>query len=315
MANETALADHLLTIEYVGNSTFDYTGENPELVALSDAIHALSGGDFDTLVKEARILDDSLIDKIQKRGNLSRDQAEALLHIVLDGIDSALCETDWRLGYGKIRPYASIPEAAAHLCRSAVDLVRDATSPGGMRKYRNRHFAFVAAMAEFAERANGGLRANMTFYQRLGEQVARVVLDHKITTHEPKLAPISIDYESITQAAFEQLVYFIRVGDDGPIKIGIARDPKARLSGLQTGHHETLNMLALTVGGAEQERLYHRQFRDHHLRGEWFKPHPDILAEIERVNLSPTPSTTPPASANPARCQTGAAIRQSIPTR
>jgi len=31
------------------------------------------------------------------------------------------------------------------------------------------------------------------------------------------------------------------------------------------------------------ERAYHRQFAAHRLHGEWFAPHPDILAEIDRL--------------------------------
>lgn len=50
-----------------------------------------------------------------------------------------------------------------------------------------------------------------------------------------------------------QLVYFIGA-PSGPIKIGIAANPRSRLSGLQTAHHEKLDLLATCPGGARQEK-------------------------------------------------------------
>lgn len=78
------------------------------------------------------------------------------------------------------------------------------------------------------------------------------------------------------------LVYFI-AAQSGPIKIGMAANPKARLAGLQTSHHERLELLATCRGGANQERLYHYQFKEHRLKGEWFKRVPEIEAEIARL--------------------------------
>lgn len=78
------------------------------------------------------------------------------------------------------------------------------------------------------------------------------------------------------------LVYFIGDGS-GPIKIGIARDPESRLAGLQTAHHSRLSILATRKGGRATEARYHVRFAEHRLTGEWFKPAPAILAEIERL--------------------------------
>lgn len=78
-------------------------------------------------------------------------------------------------------------------------------------------------------------------------------------------------------------VYFIRSGA-GEIKIGQAIDVQKRLAGLQTSHPHQLTLLATTDGGKPAERAYHARFAEHRLHGEWFAPHPDILAEIERLN-------------------------------
>jgi hypothetical protein len=86
-------------------------------------------------------------------------------------------------------------------------------------------------------------------------------------------------------AAQRQLVYFIGAAS-GPIKIGIALRPRERLSGLQTSHHERLELLATCEGGQEQERAYHKLFKDRRLNGEWFERTAEIEAEIERLNLA-----------------------------
>jgi hypothetical protein len=70
----------------------------------------------------------------------------------------------------------------------------------------------------------------------------------------------------------EQLVYFIQAIDGGPIKIGTAKDPSARLLSLQTGSHHTLVIRKVIPGGAGREAELHSRFRDQRVRGEWFTP-------------------------------------------
>ncbi len=81
----------------------------------------------------------------------------------------------------------------------------------------------------------------------------------------------------------KSLVYFI-ASANGPIKIGIANDIEQRLRGLQTANPVALRLLASRTGGRAQEQEYHKRFAAHRLHGEWFDQHPDILAEIERLN-------------------------------
>lgn len=80
------------------------------------------------------------------------------------------------------------------------------------------------------------------------------------------------------------IVYFIR-GAGGAIKIGFTQQPlKGRLKCIQNGSPVRLEVLAIRSASQECERAYHRRFAKHRLVGEWFAPHPDILAEIERLN-------------------------------
>lgn len=77
-------------------------------------------------------------------------------------------------------------------------------------------------------------------------------------------------------------VYFAQAGDGGAIKIGHAANLARRISALQTGSATPLTLLGVADGGAETERRYHQLFAAHHLRGEWFAPADEIVAEAAR---------------------------------
>jgi hypothetical protein len=57
---------------------------------------------------------------------------------------------------------------------------------------------------------------------------------------------------------------------------------------MQMGSPVRLSILALTTGARDVERSYHERFAAHRLHGEWFAPHPDILAEIDRLTTAPS---------------------------
>lgn len=78
-------------------------------------------------------------------------------------------------------------------------------------------------------------------------------------------------------------IYFIGP-DDGPIKIGWARNITTRVRDLRLANAYPLRIWASTQAAPALEREYHKRFAAHRLHGEWFDRHPDILAEIERLN-------------------------------
>lgn len=80
-----------------------------------------------------------------------------------------------------------------------------------------------------------------------------------------------------------RMVYFA-AASEGPIKIGMTCNVKRRLRELRTKTKLDLSILAATDGGSLREGLYHSRFLAHHIKGEWFERHPDILAEINRLN-------------------------------
>lgn len=65
-------------------------------------------------------------------------------------------------------------------------------------------------------------------------------------------------------------VYFIRAGDDGPVKIGVAQDPDRRLREMQIGSPVLLTIIRVTEGHHDTEKWLHRHFAAQRQRGEWF---------------------------------------------
>ena len=70
----------------------------------------------------------------------------------------------------------------------------------------------------------------------------------------------------------EVYVYAIRESETGRIKLGISKDPMARMAQLQTGNSQRLELVAYRKAnqGLKDERDLHRKADEYHVRGEWF---------------------------------------------
>lgn len=99
------------------------------------------------------------------------------------------------------------------------------------------------------------------------------------------------------------VVYFIQSVNGGPIKIGHASNLLARLKHIQVSNPEQLCIVAVCAGGRALERELHAKFSDSHIRGEWFHPTPDILAEIDAHRLT-TPDPLPRRPKPPVKPET-----------
>jgi hypothetical protein len=84
-------------------------------------------------------------------------------------------------------------------------------------------------------------------------------------------------------------VYFIQRGENGPVKIGTAKDAARRRSALQTSHIERLTIVRLYEGGREQEVALHAAMAAHRLDREWFTP----AVLNEPVGLAPLKNADP----------------------
>lgn len=75
-------------------------------------------------------------------------------------------------------------------------------------------------------------------------------------------------------------IYFIQI-ENGPIKIGRAKDPYRRLNDLQVESPYQLHLLYFFPGGAKSEADTKIALRDARIRGDWFWPTERIFREIE----------------------------------
>ena len=74
------------------------------------------------------------------------------------------------------------------------------------------------------------------------------------------------------------MIYFIAQGDEY-VKIGYGGDPESRLSQLQVGNPDELNIMVCFPGGQAEEDRLHSFFRSFRVRGEWFRLD-DVLVEF-----------------------------------
>ena len=73
------------------------------------------------------------------------------------------------------------------------------------------------------------------------------------------------------------MIYFVRVGKSGPIKIGYSENNiESRIKDLQIGSPEALILMGVMEGDKAKEREMHEKFKDLHIRGEWFRPGVDL---------------------------------------
>lgn len=121
------------------------------------------------------------------------------------------------------------------------------------------------------------------------EDDALSVMNDLRTLYEKEMWDMAYKMKEIyAEARDTATCYFIGTGN-GPVKIGVSGKVKNRLRELQSGSPYKLHILAEVEGGYVAERRYHKRFSEHRLEGEWFAPHPDILAEIERLTTKDTP--------------------------
>lgn len=107
--------------------------------------------------------------------------------------------------------------------------------------------------------------------------LARVLSLAKHKRTDRTLAPAPDSYTTTESGPH---LYFIQQGERGPIKIGKARDPRARLANMQVGNAQRLYLLGIIPNGSTFEPVLHRAFWRNRIRGEWFSPTPALLAYI-----------------------------------
>lgn len=87
-------------------------------------------------------------------------------------------------------------------------------------------------------------------------------------------------------------LYAIGIGTGGPVKIGISRDPKARLAQIQTSFPMRLVLIGTKASNVAAERAIHQLLGGARVSGEWFKRSP----EVEQFLATLTPAVSEPPS-------------------
>ena len=78
------------------------------------------------------------------------------------------------------------------------------------------------------------------------------------------------------------VLYFIRAGDF--VKIGRTSDLDGRMKTLQVGCPHEIEEATGFSGCGSEERVVHTRLAAHKVRGEWFRWHDGIQAEMRRLS-------------------------------
>jgi hypothetical protein len=81
------------------------------------------------------------------------------------------------------------------------------------------------------------------------------------------------------------------------IKIGVSSNTKTRLVNMRVHSPYKLALLKVVPGGAHLEIEFHKKFAADRVCGEWFRPPPELLAEIDRLPSAPESPKPAPAEA------------------
>lgn len=77
--------------------------------------------------------------------------------------------------------------------------------------------------------------------------------------------------------------YFIQAGDNGPIKIGVAKNVRRRLDNFRVASPVPLALIGVADGDGAYEHELHQRFSGSRIRGEWFHPSPELMAFVETL--------------------------------
>lgn len=81
-------------------------------------------------------------------------------------------------------------------------------------------------------------------------------------------------------------VYFLRESGIGAIKIGTSKNVALRVRSIASGMPHGLTLLATMPGWHRVETLVHQLFEHARIRGEWFRPIPELLEYIDEIKSS-----------------------------
>lgn len=113
-------------------------------------------------------------------------------------------------------------------------------------------------------------------------KVDRIHEEQKLFLERKRTVTDAIDRsrQSDREADARARIYFIQENVSDAIKVGTSRCIRARVSALRVSTPGALTVLAATEGGRCVEGLLHWLFAHIRIRGEWFRPAPELLEYI-----------------------------------
>ena len=97
------------------------------------------------------------------------------------------------------------------------------------------------------------------------------------------------EQEASSKPLFEEglpVVYAVRAGPRGPIKLGRTNDLPRRVSELQVGCPDELVVLLSIPADPEDESWLLQRFASARRRGEWFEPTEELLSWVEAARCT-----------------------------
>lgn len=97
--------------------------------------------------------------------------------------------------------------------------------------------------------------------------ISQAFADERVCPDDLTREALDVWPKALTEPLF---VYFIQAEHGGPVKIGQAQDPRARLRELQCGNPDRLVIRSVILAEQETERSLHVAWASARVRGEWF---------------------------------------------
>lgn len=127
------------------------------------------------------------------------------------------------------------------------------------------------------------------YWERPGKRIRQSLETYDLEEAKKKIAEIIQQRErrghSMRHTRGETVLYVVQRGENGPIKVGITRILKGRLSQLQNGSAEKLKVLGVYTMKDVESAVHAELERVSRLEGEWFPA--DLLSRIERFFGAP----------------------------
>lgn len=211
------------------------------------------------------------------------------LHIPCLGATGARCEQDKSvqlLYWNESMKNLTVTEPTATMTSLELrEIINAARQSHGESKVENSHF-----LKRIEDELEGELGAKKVFelptggrpmyYYDLTTAQAVQMLTREQGAARKLVATLVEDHQKLLSAYQEidvdelevdRFVYVIKNTLTGAYKVGISKDPEARLKQLQTGNDGELVLIGCKQGTFRDERLAHLEFAPKQIRSEWFQ--------------------------------------------